>query len=343
MKTNRIIITVSAVLIAVLMLCFAACAKDPGREADNTEAPATELPTTAPTENPTEIPTEIPSEAPTEIPTEAPTEAPTETPEPQPAVFREFGECSETVASIKPGNGDDEVKYSYNEEGDYGPYVFCVSGDTIYIPDENEEYERTFLMVSLADGTATHIENNRPWLSFGVIDGLVIEYNVVWRLGDEEKTIIIPAVTRYDYFDFITVRGGKAYAYSHPTGNKFIIDELVYDPELEAWRGVRNLMNGQTGFTLAENGARLEGDRYLGYNSDGYHFMWEERWEKTDDNTWNRYDIIRKYSPEGAEVAYTEALFNNELNTPSFFLMEDGHIYTMVCYSDRLEVIRIDL
>ena len=167
-------------LAALMLLSFAACAKDEKEASSPTEAP-----TAAPTEAATEAPTEEPTEAPTEAPTEEPTPEPTNTPEPTEApVFPgvpQTGKLVDGPIFTEPGKylvlkGDGDLFYVYNSMGEFVKTISAV----------DDEYDHSGVGIFGEDGIChnVRIATGEPVPNFEILGDMLFTYEWVEEEGD---------------------------------------------------------------------------------------------------------------------------------------------------------------
>ena len=326
-------------------------------------------------DQPTEAPVVTEAPAVTDAPTEAPAETPAPTVIPEPIQY-DFASWAEKVMELPVGEGDSEIKYSYDEEsGLWAPYQFMVCGNEIHI----REGASVHVVYNMETG-----EMKKEEAPFGMIaaildDCLVLlegeydsaPYDTALYYPETGERVRLPQLTGdFDtMIHSIFVREGKCYALAikehefedvdRAYGDDVILFEL--DVENRLWIGIKLLCEprvtdeiddwsgyhwSETYFPETDVTLDTHCGGLMGITDDGSMFF--ERFDRREIGGSTEFiHQIKKYSPYGYLQGYFDIPFGRGdlagTSSESVFLAEDGGVYVTEPLEDSFIIWRITL
>lgn len=310
---------------------------------------------------------ETPEGKPSESPVESASPAPNEEIAVPKIVLTDFSECSEKIAEIKPGEGENELHYSYRDPAgsgyDGGPVSFYAADGKLYFRDPysypGELSFRSLFVYDIASGEGSRIKDDPPeedkLLDFAVSDGRVVTYHGWFDIESEESMGLYP-LFRIPHGLFMSDDEG-VYILETIANCMFKVrlvdntewkaeDKLVETEssvnEWKLWRfadtGISIVTPYQASFICRdENGAYLFLDLYSADESievEGEHTQW----------------IIMKYDRSGnlvkacsPTISWVDERIWGDSGRISFACGDDGSFYFAYTFADGVEVYKAKL
>ena len=280
----------------------------------------------------------------------------------------DFEDCAEEIVRFKWGEGELEAYRELgNESEDMYPRHFFTDGSRVYIYDRWVGFggEAGLLVYDTETGKneRTSVRPEGFWFhtEFAVMDGKLITANAIFDLSTGEQTDIQPLVqTNHGSNDhdeenvsLMLVRDGKCYAYVDTTSWAPVtkmLTEYVLDTENLMWRAVRQYSQPTNGggIHFLDPDVTTTKGRFIGTDAEGNIFVDSGFYEEQPDGSWESYNIISKYAPDGRLIAELRVPFPENYAYQDIFwvfrLDNQGNVWFMCnTKDDGLIVYRINM